>query len=68
MTLSVVAIPQPSLVVAPADIGAHWGRVEPLLRVFFLAVSLFSLTLTARGQGSNPGMVGLMEQALERLA
>src|SRR2546421_6145799 len=24
MTLSVVAIPEPSLVVAPADIAAHW--------------------------------------------
>ncbi len=36
ITLSVVATPEPSLVVAPADIGAHWGieldaSLEPLL-------------------------------------
>jgi Ser/Thr protein kinase RdoA (MazF antagonist) len=62
--------------VARRVVGAYGGAdgpgeadaVEPLLRIFFLAVSLFSLTLTARGQGSNPGMVALMERALTRLA
>ena len=39
----------------------------PLLRLFFLSVSLFSLTTTARGGSQNPEMVVLMERALSRL-
>jgi Ser/Thr protein kinase RdoA (MazF antagonist) len=43
MTLSVVAIPQPSLVIAPADIAAHWDielrrPFEPLATVRNLVV------------------------------
>ena len=51
-----------------ADGPGELEPLEPLLRIFFLAISLFSLTLTARGQVSNPEMVALMERALARLA
>jgi len=47
----------------PADTAA----MKPLLRIFFLAVSLFSLSVTARGVGSNPEMVALMERALSHI-
>jgi Ser/Thr protein kinase RdoA (MazF antagonist) len=39
----------------------------PLLRLFFLAVALFSLTRRARGQSWNPQIVAMMERGLERL-
>jgi hypothetical protein len=41
--------------------------VVPLLRLFFLAVALFSFTRRARSQGWNPKMVAMMERGLERL-
>jgi Ser/Thr protein kinase RdoA (MazF antagonist) len=39
----------------------------PLLRLFFLDVALFALTRKARGESWNPGIVALMERALEHL-
>jgi Ser/Thr protein kinase RdoA (MazF antagonist) len=46
--------------------GEHSALV-PLLRLFFLAVSLFSLTRRARGQSWNPQIVALMERGLGKL-
>jgi Ser/Thr protein kinase RdoA (MazF antagonist) len=46
--------------------GEHDALV-PLLRLFLLAVALFSLTRRARGESWNPQIVALVERGLAKL-